>query len=73
MKEEIENIEYIVEGKPEGSNKWCLVSGILFSFDDAINAMNQEKKIDKFLHRCDGRKWEYRVSSRKVSEWKAVE
>ena len=63
--------EYIVEGRPEGSNKWGFVSGILFSFDEAIDRILQEKKIERLLYEYG--KWEYRVSSREVSEWKAVE
>ena len=64
--------EYIVEGKPEGSNKWCFASEILFSFNDAIDRINKEKRIDELLYEYDSRKWEYRVSSREVSEWEIL-
>lgn len=67
--------EYIVEGKPQGSNKWCwrFVSEILFSFDDAIDKMNKEKRTDELLYEYNNKKWEYRVLSREVSKWEVAE
>lgn len=60
--------EYKLEGKPENDNTWHSTDRVFNSVYDVIDIMNQEKKIDESY----GRKWEYRILFRKVSEWEVL-
>ena len=61
--------EYKIEGKPVNNDTWFSSEKVFNSVYDVIDKMNQEKRIDESY----GRKWEYRILSREVSEWEVTE